>query len=319
MSDDIASSSSESAPGPAGLGAFAAFSAALADAVERLGPSTLAVPGRGRGALASAVVWRPGIVVTVAHVFRRAPATLELLGPHGRTLAASAVGLDPSTDLAVFRLADAAAAPAAPTTDGAQVRTGALALLVGRSARGEASASFGLVNQAGGEWRSWLGGRLDRLIRLDGGVHPGLSGGPVADAEGRVFGIASAALSRHYGIVVPGSTVDTVVDALLAGGRVARAFLGISAQPVDTGSAEAPSQGLLITGLVPGGPAAQAGLLVGDILLAADGQSVDSLHALRHALAGHVGQAVPVSVLRGGVPTTLSLTVGEWPQRTHRC
>ena len=298
--------------------ALAALSDGLADAVDRLGPGVLAVPGRGRGALASAVVWRPGVAVTVAHVFRRAPSSVELIGDGGRGVAATLAGLDPSTDLAVFRLADEAL-PAVAHGDASAVRAGHLALLVGRSLQGDASASFGLVNRSGGEWRSWLGGRLDRLIRLDGGIHPGLSGGPVADASGRVYGIASAALSRHYGIVVPASTIDSVVDALLASGRVARGFLGIAAQPVTAGSGDTATPGLLITGLTEGGPAAKAGLLLGDIVVRVADQAAESLHDLRHALADKVGQAVTVAVLRGGVPTQVQVTVAPWPERAHRC
>jgi S1-C subfamily serine protease len=311
MSDDDSNNS--------GSNALAALSDGLADTVDRLGVSVLAVPGRGRGALASAVVWRPGVAVTVAHVFRRAPASIELVGAGGRDVKATAAGLDPATDLAVFRLGDEAL-PAVPHGDAAAVRAGQLAVLIGRSLQGDPCASFGMINRSGGPWRSWLGGRLDRLIRLDGGVHPGLSGGPVADAAGRgVYGIASAALSRHYGIVVPASTVDTAVDALLAGGRVSRGFLGIAAQPVSAGSADAPAQGLLITGLTPDGPAAKAGVLLGDIVLRVADQPAESLQDLRHALADRVGQAVQVALLRGGVPTELSVVVAPWPERAQRC
>jgi len=303
---------------PSQSGGLAALSDGLADAVDRLGASVLAVPGRGRGALATAVVWRPGVVVTAAHVFRRAPSSIELVGDGGRAVPATAAGIDPSTDLAVFRLADTSL-PAVPHGDAASVRTGHLALLVGRSVEGDASASFGMVNRSGGEWRSWMGGRIDRLIRLDGGVHPGLSGGPVADAAGQVYGVASAALSRHYGIVVPASTIDTVVDALLAGGRVVRGFLGIAAQSVSTGAGDAAATGLLITGLTEGGPAAKGGLMLGDIVLRVAGQAAESLHDLRHALADKVGQSVKVALLRGGVPTELAVDVIAWPERVHRC
>lgn len=307
-------SNQSSAPGDA----LAVLSDGLADTVERLGAAILAVPGRGRGALASAVVWRPGVAVTAAHVFRRPPASIELVGEGGRAVAATAAGLDPATDLAVFRLADDSL-PAVPRGDAANVRAGQLALLVGRSLDGDLSASFGLVNHCGGPWRSWLGGRLDRLIRLDGGVHPGLSGGPVADARGQVYGVASAALSRHYGIVVPASSIDGVVDALLADGRVARGFLGIVGQPVTAGSAESPTPGLLIAGLAPDGPAAKAGVMLGDILVRVAGQAAESLPDLRDALAGRVGQAVTLALLRGGVPTELQAMVAPWPERARSC
>ncbi len=313
----MAGESFTSSDGAPGASTLSAISDALADATARIGASVLALPGRSRGTIASATVWRPGVAVTAAHVLRRHPTTLTLVAPGGSSVEAAAAGIDYATDLAVFRLPDSAL-PAVAPVDAGSVRAGQLALLVGCSAQGEASASFGVINHSAGEWHRWLGGRLDRLIRLDGGVHSGLSGGPVADAAGRVFGVASAALSRHYGIVVPSETVDRVVDALLAGGSMARGFLGVAAQPVNAGNADAPQPGLLVTALAPDGPAARAGLLVGDIILSVAGRSAQDLHALHDALAGQAGQAVAVLLLRGGQRTELAVTVGEWPGR-HRC
>ncbi len=121
-------------------------------------------------------------------------------------------------------------------------RPGHVAIAVGRSGEGDTIASAGLVNRAGGPWQTWLGGPIDRLIRLDGGIYDGLSGAPVADASGAVIGTATSALSRSYGIVVPAATVSRVVDALLAHGRVGRAWLGIGAQTVPVpGAAPAPA------------------------------------------------------------------------------
>lgn len=297
---------------------LAAYSDALASIVDTVGASTLCVPGRHGRALAAAVAWRPGIVVSVAHVFRRTPAALSLLGPNGAAVEATLAGIDSSTDLAVFRVAEAAAPPVA-LGDAAALKAGSFVIAVGRSSGGDLTASQGIVNRSGGAWETWLGGQLDRLIRLDGGLYDGLSGAPVADANGAVVGIATSALSRSYGMVVPASTVNRVVDALLTKGHVSRAFLGISAQPVDV-PGEPDNTGLLITGLVPKGPAQAAGVLVGDIVVRVDGRPAASLQALRQALADKVGQAVPVNVLRGGTPTELSLTVAQWPtEKRHHC
>ena len=301
-----------------------AHSQFLAAIVEQVGASTLAVLGR-RHSVASAVVWRPGLVVTAAHVFRRTPAAVDLVGSDGRTFAAALVGIDSSTDIALFRFADEAAAGAPPAIsvgDAAAVKAGHFAIAVGRSAEGDAIASAGLVNRAAGPWQTWLGGHVDRLIRLDGGVYEGLSGAAVADAAGAVIGIATAALSRSYGIVVPASTVDRVVDALLAQGHVARPWLGIGAQPVplplSPAVAAAGRTGLLVTSLASGGPAERAGVLVGDIVVAAAGQASGNLHELRQALAAHVGKDASLSLLRGGVATELTVPVGEWPG-ARRC
>ena len=305
--------------------AFAAHSDALAALVERVAASTFAVRGR-RGTLATAVVWQPGLVVTAAHVFRRAPAAITLVGAEGQSVEATLVGLDSSTDIALFRLAvtDGTAFPAVATGDAAGVRAGHVVVAVGRSGEGDPIASSGIVNRAAGPWQTWLGGSLDRLIRLDGGVYDGLSGAPVADARGAVIGLATAALSRSYGVVVPASTVARVVAALLANGHVARPWLGIGAQPVPVagaadGSEAAATTGLLISSLAPGGPAERAGLLIGDIVVRAAGQIAADLRALRDALAAHVGRVATLSILRGGVAREVEVQVGEWPTERRFC
>lgn len=299
-----------------------AFSDSLAAVVDRVGKSTVSVRGRRRS-VASGVVWRPGVLVTAAHVFRRAPAAISLVAEGGRNLDAALIGIDSSTDIAVFRLPDESLATV-ETGDASSVRAGHLAIAVGRGSAGDLTASHGLINRTGGAWQTWLGGHIDRLIRLDGGVYDGLSGGAVADARGSVIGIASSALSRSYGIVIPASTVSRVVEALLTTGHVARAFLGIGAQPVPlagTGGELAAEReaGLLITSLAPSGPADQAGVLIGDILVRAAGKSVASLHDVRNALADHIGEQVRMDVLRGGTPTELQLTVGQRPTERQCC
>jgi S1-C subfamily serine protease len=278
-------------------------------------------------------VWRPGVLVTAAHALRREPASVSVILPDGRRVDAGFVGADPSTDLAVLRLPDEAL-PAVEVGDDAAVRAGHLVLAVGRSSAGDLTASHGIVNRVSGAWQTWLGGRIDRLIRLDGGLYEGLSGAPVADARGQVIGIASAALSRGYGIVVPAATVSRVVDALLSKGHVSRAFLGLSAQEVPLPASAARTgadaeravtqeagrqHGLLVTGLVPGGPAEQGGMLLGDIVTDVAGRRATDLHDLREALADRVGERVRVGMLRGGAPAELSLTVGQWPATRARC
>ncbi len=295
-----------------------AHSAAIAAIVDRLGAATVAVRGR-HGSVASGVVWQDGLLVTAAHVFRRPPASVTLIGAGGRSIEATLVGVDASTDIAVFRLAGEHGLVTIAPGDAATVRAGHFAIAVGRSLEGDPVASAGMVNRAAGEWQTWLGGSLDRLIRLDGGVYEGLSGAPVADASGAVVGIATSALSRSYGIVVPASTVSRVVAALLATGHVARPWLGVGAQPVPLPASAGGGAGLLISSLAPGGPAERAGLLIGDIVVRAAGQLAADLRALRSALAAHVGKSATLSVLRGGAAKELQVEVGEWPAERRGC
>jgi S1-C subfamily serine protease len=300
-----------------------AHSERTAAIVDRIGASTVAVLGR-RHALASGAVWRSGLVVTAAHVFRRTPAALTVVAAGGESLPATLVGIDSATDLALFRLGDGAALAPLVAGDAATLRAGHTAIVVGRSAEGDTLASAGIVNRVGGPWQTWLGGSIDRLVRLDGGIYEGLSGAPVVDASGALVGIATAALSRSYGVVVPASTVTRVVDALLADGRVARPWLGIGAQAVPLAEAgvaraDAGASGLLVTSLAAGGPAERAGVRIGDVIVRAAESAAANLRELRQALAAHVGASVTLAVVRGGAPLDLRAEVGEWPGERRCC
>jgi S1-C subfamily serine protease len=302
-----------------------ALSDSIVFTVERVAPSTVAVRGRGRHPLGCGLVWRPGILVTAAHVFGRAPATAAAVTAAHATVDLALVGTDAPTDLAVFRLPDDDL-PGVDISNSGSARTGQLALLVGRSLGAEVTASVSVVHRVSGPWQTWLGGHIDRLIRLDSSLHGGLSGAPVANAGGQVFGMATSALSRTDTIVVPESTISRVVDDLLSRGHVARAFLGISAQPAFApgagapgASAGKPQEGLLVTALVPDGPAAKAGLLVGDIVVDVGDQRAASLPELRTALAGNIGKSVRLALIRGGAPAEVDVTVGQWPTESRSC
>jgi S1-C subfamily serine protease len=186
---------------------------------------------------------------------------------------------------------------------------------VGREASGLTQASFGHVGSVAGEWRTWRGGRVDSLIRLDGGLYPGFAGAAVADASGQVIGIASPALSRHHGVVLPVTTVDRVLDQLLAHGRVQQGYLGIAAQPVRATLDGAAVDGLLVSSIAEDGPAARAGLRVSDVIVRVGGEPAGSLDALRDLL--RVGSQVPVLVSRGGTAHEVSVEVAQRP--TSRC
>jgi S1-C subfamily serine protease len=181
------------------------------------------------------------------------------------------------------------------------------------------TAAFGVVSAVGPAWRTWHGGELDQFVRLDLSVYDGFSGGPLVDAAGRVLGVNTSALARAAAVTVPAATVDRVVDQLLAGGRVRRGYLGIGTQPVrlpDAARALAGGQeaGLMIVAVEPGAPADQAGVLLGDVLLALGGRPTADVDDVLAALGGDaVGQALQAHVLRAGELRTLSVTVGEAP------
>jgi len=293
----------------------------VADVVERVAPSVAALRTRRLGT-STAFAWRSGVLVTSAAAVGHAP-RVQLVLPGGEAVVGTVRGTDPGTDLAVVALEGGGPAVAERRLDPAP-RTGDFVFAVGRDAAGLVHASFGHVGASGGAWRSWRGGQLDRLVRLDGGLYPGLMGAPVADAQGQVIGLASAALSRHHGVVVPAATIDRIVDVLLAHGRVQRGHLGIAAQPVALSpamraAADVDSDtGLLVAGVGEDSPAARAGLLVGDVLVAVGGRAVPSLEALRDLLgADQIGSRLRVVLLRGGARSEATVEVGEqrWEPR----
>jgi S1-C subfamily serine protease len=286
------------------------IAATLPDAVERLAASVVAVVLR-RGA-ASGVVWQPGVVVTAASSVWRA-SRLHLVLPDGEQVEGTLRGVDAGTDLAAIGF-EGGAIPAVERDAAAEPRVGDFVFAAGREPSGLVQASFGHVGAAAGEWRSWRGGRVERLIRLDGGLYPGLAGAAVADATGQCIGIASPAFSRLHGVVLPVATIDRVLTALLAHGRVPQGYLGIAAQPVRATLDGAGTDGLLVSSVAEGSPAALAGLLVGDVLVSAGGQPVASIEALRALLSEQVGGRLRLQVARGGQAQELSLEVAERPQ-----
>ncbi|MEJ8856931.1 S1C family serine protease [Variovorax robiniae] len=286
-------------------------SSALPDAVARLAPSVVGVATRRRSG--SGVLWRAGVVVTSASAVWRA-SSVSLALPDGEHVPGEVRGTDGSTDLAVVTF-ESRSMPVAERAAAGTSRIGDFVFALGRDASGLAQASFGHVGSVAGEWRTWRGGRVDQLIRLDGGLYPGLTGAPVADGAGKVIGIASDALSRHHGVVLPVATIDRVLDQLLSHGRMRHGYLGIAAQPVRATFDGSAVDGLLVSSLADDGPAARAGILVSDVIVKVDGEAVTSLAALRDRMT--VGAQVRVLLSRGGAAHEITVEVGERP--ASRC
>ncbi|HKW90724.1 MAG TPA: S1C family serine protease, partial [Methylomirabilota bacterium] len=257
----------------------------LAGAVERVAPAIVAVHAR-RHLPSSGIHWRPGIVVTADHTVR-AEEDITVSTADGRARPAVLAGRDPGTDLAVLRVAELSTSTVALGDDGA-LRVGHMALALGYGPR----ASWGVISALGPRWRSWRGGEIDRLVRLDLVLYPGFSGGPLVDASGHVVGLNTSGLAREARLAVPVTTVSRVVDELLRKGHVSRGYLGLGMQPVrlpeplraqlhlerDTG--------LMVVTVQPDGPAGRAGVLLGDVLVALDGAPVADLDDVQARLGG---------------------------------
>ena len=288
---------------------LAALSEELAQAVDQAGKTVVAVHARPRFS-SSGVFWRPGIVVTAEHTIRREEEITVTL-PDGKNAPAALAGSDPGTDVAVLKV-DSANAPIGRAT--ADPAPGNLILSIGRSEDSGVNATMGIVSAVSGSWRTWRGGRLDRYIRLDLTLYPNSSGGVVVNTAGGAVGIATSTLSRIAGVAIPASTVDRVVDEILARGRVSRGYLGVGLQPVELPDKK---PGLIVLSLEPEGPAAKAGVLIGDILMALGGTAVADTDDIQSVLEGRaVGQSIEAAFLRGGDSRTFAITIGERPRRS---
>src|SRR3954449_13143835 len=245
---------------------LAALSDEITAAVANAAPHVVAVHARPRFS-SSGVIWRPGVIVSAEHTIRREE-EITVTTPDGKNVAATLAGTDPGTDLAVLKIDAPSFAPArtapAPTP-------GTLALAIGRSEDSGPNATLGIISACSGEWRTWRGGRLDHYLRLDLTLYPGSDGGAVVNTAGETIGIATSALSRIAGLAIPAVTTDRVVDEILARGRVSRGYLGVGLQPVELPDHH---KGLIVLSLEPNGPAAQAGVFIGDTLVKLGGQPV---------------------------------------------
>lgn len=300
-----------------------ALSDDLAGAVERASRSIVAIHARPR-IPASGIYWRDGIIVATSHTIRR-ESDIRVTLPNGAHARAQLAARDGGTDLAVLRLdekpsSDALALPARASSEA--LRVGSLVLAVGRPGADSdgVSASLGVVSAVGDRWRTWSGGEIDRFVRLDLAIYDGFSGGALVDPQGQVMGINSSALARGTPLTIPVATVDRVVDALLTRGRVARPYLGVAMQPVELppsfGGREGGrrARGVLVVMVEPNSPADRAGLLIGDVIVAAAGTPVGDPHDLAEQLGTErVGQQLELNIVRGGEQRQLAVTVGERP------
>ena len=290
---------------------LAELSSQLAAAVERAGNSIVAIHARRR-IPSSGIVWRDGLIVSASHTVKRddeVPVTL----PGGKSVTATVVGRDSATDLIALRIEDAKS-HVAVKADADALKVGSLVLAVGRPGS-EVAASFGIISAIGKGWRTWQGARIDTVLRLDLAVYDGFSGGPLVDASGAVLGVNNSALARGTPVTLPAAAVDRVLDELLEHGRVRRPFVGVAAQPVALSASIvkhhelADDTALLIVSVADGSPADSAGVLVGDVLLEANGKSLARPTDLLDALSDvPVGESLRVKVLRGGTVKSVSVT-----------
>jgi S1-C subfamily serine protease len=290
----------------------------LADVVEKSAKSVVAINARWRFP-ASGVLWRPGVIVTADHTIKRED-DIHVTLPDGRSVGATIAGRDSGTDLAVLRIDEAVGGIEA--NDPSPPKVGNLVLAIGRSTGDGARAAMGIVSTVAGPSRTWRGGMLDNLIKLDVSLYPGLSGAAVVDTAGAIHGIATSGLSRFAALLIPTSTIHRTVEELLRTGRVARGYMGIGLQsiPVPANLREKNKidneNGVIVLSVQPQGPAEKAGVVLGDILLTINAKPVQDIDDVQQALAAAaIGNTLAVTLLHGGERAERSIVIEERPRR----
>ena len=304
-----------------------AYSRAIVKVVEEVGPAVVGITigvqttrqtGEQAGAGSGVIIAPDGYILTNDHVVANAQllqATLE----DGRTLAADVIGTDPATDLAVIRVS-AAGLPFATLGDSGALRVGQLVIAIGNPFGFQSTVSTGVVSALGRALRSRSGRLIENIIQHSAPLNPGNSGGPLVDSRGRVAGVNTAIIMMAQGIgfAIPANTAKWVVSQLLTHGRVRRGYLGLVARqrPLERRlvrfhrlTAEFAVEAISVD---PRGPAAQAGLREGDLIVAINGQPLTSVDDLHHFLAEWpIGEPVALTLIRGLERLDLRVKPGE--------
>ncbi len=297
------------APTPDETEALDAFSDAVVRVADALRPAVVNLHGESRrSGSGSGVLFTPdGFLLTNHHVVR-GQGRVRVRLSDGREMAGQVVGNDPWTDLAVVQ-AESAALPYAAFGDSAKLRVGQLVVAIGSPLGFESTVTAGVVSAKGRTLRSITGHLVDDVIQTDAALNPGNSGGPLVDSRGRVVGINTAVIQPAQGIcfAIPINIAKVVLPQLLQRGRVERGFLGIQARQVPVPPPAVRQHNLThksaieVMGVEPGGPADDAGVQEGDLLLSlgdCPASSVDELHKLLTQLP--VGIPTTVAILRDG-------------------
>lgn len=297
-------------------GIWTQLSESFSGAIEAIQDSIVAIHIGGRSS-SSGVVWRPGIVVTTRHGLRHREGIKVSHTKH--MLSASLIDGDPATDLAVLRISSEELRPVKSTSN--NTCAGEVVLSVGRSRLGDISASCGIIARTGDAWGTWRGGRIDRLIRPDIQLYVGQSGSALVNEQRQVLGINSPALARQAVITIPAQTIDRIVDAILQRGHIPHPYLGIAMQAVPIPEPARPfftveaEQALLVMHVEPKAPAALAGVMVGDLIISANGEPADNVREFLHWLSGlRIGNTISLVVIRGGAKVDLTVTVADRSQ-----
>lgn len=290
------------------------FSRDLTVAVETAGAGTVTVDARKRYP-ASGLAYAADLVLTAEHVVTREDG-LSINAPDGKAFSVSIAGSDPGSDLTLLRLAEKALSPAKAAE--LPPKVGQLVLALGRPSSAGIQASWGIITAIGGPTRTGRGGLLDAYIRSETTSYPGFSGGPLVNTEGEVLGLNTSGLTRGGALTIPAKMAWRIADSLANHGTVKRGYLGVRTQSVELQDSMRQTlqshqeNGLLVLWIEGDSPAANAGVLIGDILIGVGGIALGASDDLFAALGSDtVGQTLSLEVIRGGQALSLKVTVGD--------
>jgi S1-C subfamily serine protease len=302
-----------------------AYSRAVVSAAESVGASTVKIETRRRDRRGQAgsngsgfIISSDGLLLTNSHVVHGAD-SIEVGLADGRRPDAVLIGEDPETDLAVLRVYAPNLLPVR-LGDSTKLRVGQLAIAIGNPLGFQASVTAGVISALGRSLRAQSGRLMDDIIQTDAALNPGNSGGPLVNSRGEVIGVNTAMILPAQGIcfAIAINTAKWVTGLLVRDGRVRRSYLGLAGQNVDLPRRLVrlhqleQTSGVLIASLEPDGPAREAGLREGDILVGFDGRPVSGIDELHKLLtADRINQPRPVAVLRAGEKRFFTVVPGE--------
>jgi len=304
-----------------------AYSRAVVSVVNSVGPTVVSIVGGKSqrqqapdqvGAGSGVVIAPDGYILTNDHVIHNAD-TLKVSLTDGTRLSATLIGKDPATDLAVIR-AQASYLPCSTLGSSDRLRVGQLVIAMGNPFGFQSTVSTGVVSALGRALRSTKGRLIENIIQHTAPLNPGNSGGPLVDSSGKVVGINTAiiALAQGIGFSIPANTARWVVSQILTHGRVRRGFLGIAARqrPLDRRIVRfhdlKKNYAVEVSSVESKGPAGQAGMRAGDLVVAINGSDVQSVDDLHHFLSEWpIGQPVEIDIVRGDSRQTLVVVPKE--------
>ena len=326
--------------------AFENLSQDLSNIVAQISRVVVAV--KGQRSTSTGIHWRKGFIVTSCEAIQsdlQTDTRFTLTLPDSQTVETELLGSDPTTDIAILSLPEAVELPTAVLGDAQSLELGQLVSTVayssgrgggrgrGRRDRGRRRqagdrpngrkqpirrfSSLGMVSELGEGWRSQSGGQIDQYIAIDINIRRDSAGCPLVNHSGQIVGFNTFGPQRRV-LTIPAATVNQVVEQLQQRGKITKGYLGLGMQAIPLPENVRQQHGLsnevgiMVVSVEPESAADQAGMTIGDVMIAFGDEKLESLRQVQTYLGPQsVGQALPIKLLRGGQLQTVTVTVGE--------